>query len=84
MYKGKTLIVCSRPWWRHPILPWGWYSLLLDQLPTDIELVADGFKTPDDLNGGKYILRAEPDYDPGDDIVSDDDYGKWIRDLELG
>jgi len=32
MYKNKPLIIAKRPWWRHPVFPWGWYSLKQDNI----------------------------------------------------
>lgn len=52
-YKGKKLIIHERPWWRHPIFPWGWYSLKQDKVIGD-EVRADGFAMPSDGGGGLY------------------------------
>ena len=52
-YKGKPLIVATRPWWRHPIFPWGWYSI--KQEPIEGALIyADGYHKPGDGGGGLF------------------------------
>lgn len=50
MYNGKP-VVMTRPWWRHPIFPWGWYSLLQDRIEGD-RIESDGYWHPDDHHGG--------------------------------
>lgn len=58
MHKGKPVIVGHRPWWRHPVFPWGWYSLIADNLTTNESggplIEADGYCTPQDGGGGKF------------------------------
>lgn len=53
MYRGKPLIVASRPFWRHPYWAWGWYSLTQDALH-DEWLDADGYFKPGDGGGGGF------------------------------
>jgi len=54
-FRGKPLIVAPRPWWRHRIFPWGWYSLSQDALPTYGEMNADGHYSPNDGGGGPFV-----------------------------
>lgn len=53
MYKGKPVIIQTRPWYRHHVLPWGWYSLFTDNINTKI-VAADGYHTPNDGGGGNF------------------------------
>jgi len=46
----RKIISAKRPFWRHPIFPWGWYSLTNDS-PTV-------FKTQ--------IIKTDGCYKPGD------------------
>ena len=58
MYKGKPLIIQKRPWWRHPIFPWGWYSLSQDVLLiVGSRFNADGCYSPDDGGGGEFVAQ---------------------------
>ena len=53
MYKNKPLIIAKRPWWRNPMFPWGWYSLVQDGIPTDkAPIFPDGYYEPKDGGGG--------------------------------
>lgn len=53
-FRGKPLIVGKRPWWRHHIFQWGWYSLSQDRLPIREQLEADGHYFPGDGGGGSW------------------------------
>lgn len=58
MYKGKKLIIAKRPWWRHPIFPWGWYSLCMDKLEGG-KFEADGHYCDNDGGGGQFAFDDE-------------------------
>lgn len=66
-YKGKKLIVARRPWWRHPIFPWGWYSLVMDSFDVSQPLIVDGYHAVGDGGGGAYRYEApnEPEHGEG-------------------
>ncbi|CAJ0710576.1 hypothetical protein ACPCHQ_11895 [Ralstonia thomasii] len=70
-YKGKKLIVGHRPWWRHPIFPWGWYSLSKDRFDGASPLCVDGYHAPSDGGGGKYeyVVPHHSSGDGGDVII---------------
>jgi hypothetical protein len=53
MYKGKKVITMNRPWYRHPIFPWGWYSLVQDKIDA-VDVMSDGFYKPNDGGGGRF------------------------------
>jgi hypothetical protein len=58
VYKGKKVIIMPRPWYRHPIFPWGWYSLTKDKVDVSKILEADGYYSPDDGGGGTFKLGS--------------------------
>ena len=60
MYKDKPLIIAKRPFWRHPVFPWGWYSLL-DILPKDDgeQYECEGHRKPGDGKGGAFFWDAK-------------------------
>lgn len=47
MYKGKPVVVTPRPWYRHPIFPWGYYSLVNDKIDRQF-IQVDGYNIPGD------------------------------------
>ena len=55
MFKGKPLIAAPRPFWRHPSLPWGWYSLAHDRFGQATTLKADGYHRPGDGYQQDYV-----------------------------
>lgn len=55
MYKGKKVIIQKRPWYRNPIFPWGWYSIMQDKIDAKI-IEADGYYVPDGFSGGQFIV----------------------------
>jgi hypothetical protein len=59
MYKNKKVIIMRRPLWRHPVFPWGWYSLMHDKFEGD-EVMSDGYLTPNDGGGG--LFKFCPEY----------------------
>ena len=74
MYKDKPLIVQKRPWWRHPVFPWGWYSLVQDStslsgmtftLNSGPTFHAEGQYSPYDGGGGYFTFKliAPGEYD---------------------
>jgi hypothetical protein len=58
MYKGKPLIIAKRPWWKHPIFPWGVYSLTMDRLSGD-KFEADGYFTEKDGGAGVFEYKSD-------------------------
>jgi len=64
MYKGKQVIIGNRHWWRHPIFPWGVYSLRQDRIDTD-EIRLDGYHTQGDGGGGLFKLMVSSHEDNG-------------------
>jgi len=55
MYKNKPLIIGHRPWYRHPIFPWGWYSMTQDNISTETGVIeADGYYADSDGGGGAF------------------------------
>ena len=61
MYKDKPLIVQKRPWWRHHVFPWGWYSLRNMRFLEGDTFDVDGYYRPDDGSGGKFACKAMSD-----------------------
>ncbi len=54
MYKGKTLIIGDRPWYRHPVFPWGVYSLRMDKIKVDKSVEVNGYYVKDGGGGGTF------------------------------
>lgn len=54
MYKGKQVIIHRRPWWKHPVFPWGVYSLKMDKFD-DVIVDVDGYFVTGDGGGGEYV-----------------------------
>lgn len=55
MYNGKPVIAAKRPFWRHPIFPWGWYSLSHDACLLSYHWIkTDGHDRPYDRGGMSY------------------------------
>ena len=62
MYKNKPVIIGYRPWWRNPVFPWGWYSIIQDNIfCSDI----DGHFRPNDGGGGSFVIRPISKTDNG-------------------
>jgi len=57
MYKGKPVIATKRPFWRSPLFPWGWYSLLSDEIKAET-IETDGHVKPGDGGAGLYKLEG--------------------------
>ncbi len=55
-YRNKPLVV-SRPWWRHPIFPWGWYSTVRDNVDRPGEHEVDGYLRPGDSGRGIFVCN---------------------------
>jgi len=55
MYKNKPLIIAKRPFWRHPIFSFGWYSICQDDIYGD-DITAEGFFKPGDGGQGKFYI----------------------------
>lgn len=66
MYRNKPVIVKRRPWWRHPVFPWGWYSLSQDRLASN-SIHTEGFYRPGDGSGGTWVWSPYPASVMGDD-----------------
>ena len=62
MYKNKPVIIQKRPWYRHPVFPWGWYSMSIDPL-LGFDGFAKGFYKPNDGGGGRFKKIMPNKYD---------------------
>jgi hypothetical protein len=85
MYKGKPVIIQKRPWYRSPVFPWGWYSLIQDNLMEIGKVIdADGYFKPNDNGGGKFRgAEYNPDHsNDGNLIVPVECSSSWIRQYE--
>lgn len=84
MYKGKPLIISNRPWWRHHIFKWGWYSLSQDDFELNEVINADGYHKPNDDGGGKFKHRKydENHMNDGILIIPINEDKSWIRQYE--
>lgn len=68
-------IVIDRPWWRHPIFPWGWRSLRKDVRPQDGQTIElSGRYAPGDGGGGVFTY-LEPYGPAGLKLLEDLDEG---------
>lgn len=76
-------IVIDRPWWRHPIFPWGWYSLRRDVDPNSSERVTlSGYYAPGDAGHGAVysVIRQQEQNDCGIVITPTGGDGEpWTR-----
>jgi len=61
MHKGKPVIISNRPWYRHHVFPWGWYSLIQDNLIYTSPINADGYHKPNDGGGGTFKITKYND-----------------------
>lgn len=81
MYKGKPVIIGNRPKWRHPVFPWGWYSLTKDghRIEMTDGITADGYYNPSDDAAGRFVfddantsqdkdVKLNPEDDPFKDL----------------
>ena len=68
-------IVTKRQWWRfwrHPVFPWGWQSLVeIDISPVHSLVFVCGYHRPGDGGDCTYIMDDAREYGGGDD-------GVWI------
>ena len=80
MYKDKPLIIAKRPFWRHPVFPWGWYSLVQDDMRGD-DFTADGYYSPNDSGGSTFIWVEDSTLPEDDGVIAvvDSEKGRWIN-----
>ena len=80
MYKDKPLIIAKRPFWRHPVFPWGWYSLTQDRISPDNSVIfPDGYYKPKDGGGGTLYWDAQENEPYNDWCIIDPVSGTWKK-----
>lgn len=56
---NRPIVVMPRKWWRHPVFPWGVYSMVQDDFSEVETLFVDGYSVPFDGGGGMLTWGPE-------------------------